>query len=56
MTPIDTVLQKGNSSYQKYLLAKMAPNINGMSQNWHLTKVAHQNLDYWFSEVLPTLC
>ena len=32
MAPIDTVLQKGHSSYQKYHLPKIAPNINGISQ------------------------
>ena len=37
MAPIDTVLQKGHSSYQKYHLAKMTPNINGISQNWYPT-------------------
>ena len=37
MAPIDTVLQKGHSSYQKYHLAKMAPNINGISQKWYPT-------------------
>ena len=37
MAPIDTVLQKGHSSYHKYHLTKMAPNINGISQEWRLT-------------------
>ena len=37
MAPIDTVLQKGHSSYHKYHLAKMAPNINVISQKWRLT-------------------
>ena len=37
MAPIDTVLQKEHSSYQKYHLAKIAPNVNGISQNWYLT-------------------
>ena len=50
MALIDTMLQKGHSSYQKYHLTKMAPNINGTSQKWHLTKMAPQNLVY---EVLP---
>ena len=44
------------SSYQKYHLTKMAPNINGTSQKWDLTKLTSQNLHYWFSEVLPTPC
>ena len=39
MTPIDTVLQKGHSFYQKYHLAKMAPNINDISQKWYLTTI-----------------
>ena len=38
MEPIDTALQKGQSSYQKYHFAKMAPNKNnGISQKCHLT-------------------
>ena len=32
MAPTDTVLQKEGSSYQKYHLPKMEPNINGISQ------------------------
>ena len=32
MAPIDTVLQKGNYSSQKYQLAKMAPNISDISE------------------------
>ena len=43
MAPIETVLQKGHSSYQKYHVAKMAPNINGISQNWYLTTL----LAFW---------
>ena len=43
MAPIDTVLQKEHSSYQKYHLPKMASNINGISQ-----------LHYWFSQVYTT--
>ena len=44
MALIDTILQKGYSSYQKNYLIKMAPNINGASQKWHLTKmVSHEN-------------
>ena len=39
MPPTETVLQKGHSSYQKYQLAKMAPNINGISQKWHLKTI-----------------
>ena len=70
MALIDTILQKGYSSYQKNYLIKMEPNINGASQKWHLTKtasykngisrkqhvtkLASQNLHYWFSEILPT--
>ena len=42
MVPIDTMLQKGPSPYQKYHLTKIAPNINGTSRNgtqhnWHGT-------------------
>ena len=59
MALIDTILQKGHSSYQKDRLTKMAPNINGISQKcisqkWHVTKMATQNLHYWSSEVLLT--
>ena len=36
MALIDTILQKGHSSYQKYHLTKMAPHKNGISQKWHL--------------------
>ena len=44
MALIDTILQKGHSSYQKDHLTKMAPNINGISQKQHLTKMAyHKN-------------
>ena len=44
MAPIDKMLQKGHSSYQKYHFTKMAPNVNGTSQKWHLTKTAsHKN-------------
>ena len=44
MALIDTILQKGHSSYQKYHLTKMAANINGTSQKWHLRKLAsHKN-------------
>ena len=39
--PFNTVLQKGGSSYEKYHIAKMAPNMNGISQ-----------LYYWFSKLL----
>ena len=46
MAPIDTLLQKGHSSYQKYHLIKMAPNISG--------KNGISQLHYCFSEVLPT--
>ena len=38
------MLQKEHSSYQKYCLAKMAPNINGISQKWHFTTTL---LDFW---------
>ena len=38
--PIDTVLQKRHSSYRKYHFTKMAPNLNGTSQKWHLTTMA----------------
>ena len=37
MVPIDTVLQKGHSSYQKCYFTKMATSINGISQKWYLT-------------------
>ena len=37
MAHIDIVLQKRYSSYLKYWLTKMAPNINGTSKKWHLT-------------------
>ena len=37
MALIDTVLQKGHSSFKKYHFAKIAPNINGISQKCHLT-------------------
>ena len=40
MVFIDTMLQKGHFSYQKYHLRKMVPNINGTSNKWHLTKAA----------------
>ena len=44
MELIDKMLQKGHSSYQKYHLTKMVPNINGTSQKWHLTKtISHKN-------------
>ena len=36
MALIDTILQKGHSSYQKYHLTKMAPHKNDISQKWHL--------------------
>ena len=45
MAPIDTVLQKGHSSYQKYDLAKVVPDINRISQKWYLLR--HQFL--WVS-------
>ena len=54
MALIDTILQKGHSSYQKDHLTKMAPNINGISQKWYITKIVTQNLHYWLSEVLIT--
>ena len=39
MALIDTVLQKGHSSNQKYHLTK-----NGTQHKWHLTKMAsHKN-------------
>ena len=37
MGPIDTMLQKRHSSYQKYYFTKMAFNINSISQKQHLT-------------------
>ena len=44
MALIDTLLQKGHSSYQKDHLTKMAPNKNGTQHKWHLTKmVYHKN-------------
>ena len=44
MALIDTILQKGHSSYQKDHLTKMAPNKNGTQHKWHLTKmVYHKN-------------
>ena len=44
MAPIDTLLQKKHSSYQEYHLTKMAPNLFGASQKWHLKKTAsHKN-------------
>ena len=46
------MLQKGRSSYQKYHLTKMAPNINSTSQKRYLTKMAADNVHYWFFEVL----
>ena len=49
MVPIDTMLQKGHSSYQKYHLTKMALKINDTSQKWCLTTYITG-----FSEVLPT--
>ena len=36
MSPIDTILPKRHCSYQKYHLTKIAANINGTSQKWHL--------------------
>ena len=54
MALIDTILQKGHSSYQEYHLTKVAPNVNGTSQKWHLTKMASQNIYYWFSQVATT--
>ena len=61
MTLIGKKLQKGHSSYRKYHLRKMAPSImaphkKGISQKRYLTKMASNNLHYWFSEVLPTPC
>ena len=56
MTPIDTMLQKGHFSCQKYYLTKLSPNLNGTLQKWRLTKMEHQNLHYWFSKVLRTPC
>ena len=41
---------------KKYHLTKISPDINGISQKQHLTKMASQNLHYRFSEVLPTPC
>ena len=38
MEPVDIILQKGHSSYQKYHLTKVTPTINGTSQKWHLTE------------------
>ena len=34
--PLTQMLQKGHSFYKKYKLTKMASNINGTSQKWHL--------------------
>ena len=47
MALIDTILQKGHSSHQKYYLIKMAPNINGASQNWHLRSYIIGFLKYY---------
>ena len=67
MALIDTILRKGHSSYQKYHLTKIAPNINGTSQKRHLTKTAsHKNstsklilLVFWSTTntllIIPTL-
>ena len=44
MAPIETMLQQGHSSYQIYVVTKIAPTINGFSKKWHLTKTAsHKN-------------
>ena len=48
MATIDIVLQKRHSSYQKYHLPKMAPNMNGISQLhivfWSTTNTMLQQL------------
>ena len=51
MALIDTILQKGHSCYEKYHLTKMAININGTWQEWHLKKMTSQK--YGISK--PTL-
>ena len=40
MALIDTMLQKGHFSYQKYHLTNMALKLNGISQELRLTKMA----------------
>ena len=52
MALIDIMLQKGHSSYLIYHLTKMAANINSTSQKRYLTKMAADNVHYWFFEVL----
>ena len=48
MTPIDKVLQKEHSFYQKYHLPKMAPGMNNaISQKWDLTTTF---LIFWSTE------
>ena len=42
MAPIRTLLQKSDSSYQKYYLTKMAPNMNDTQHKWRLTKMVSQ--------------
>ena len=42
MAPIRTLLQKRDSSYQKYYLTKMAPNMSDTQRKWHLTKMVSQ--------------
>ena len=44
MAPIGTLLQKGDSSYQKYHLTTMAPYMNGAQHKWRLIKMVSQNL------------
>ena len=58
MALIDTILQKGHYSYQKYHLTKLAANINGksqemaphkndISQKWHLKTFLIGFLNYY---------
>ena len=47
MALIDSVLQKGHSSYQKYYLTKMATNLKGTLKKWHLKTYISGFLKYY---------
>ena len=56
MTPIDTMLQKGHFSYQKYYLTKLLSNINGTLQKWHIKTYIIGFLKYYQHLLIePTL-
>ena len=60
MALLDTILQKGHSSYQKYHLIKMASNINCTSEKWisqkrHLKTYIIGFLKYYQLLATPTI-